>query len=176
VQYGFMPGLRSPTGSIIGAGHGYTVSAMMLRPKSRGTVTLSAAAPDARPLIDPRFFSVEDDLDVMLKGTKMARRMMDAPAFAPWRGKEIKPGTDIQTDDQLLEFIRNAASTVYHPVGTCKMGPGSDKEAVVDSELRVHGIQGLRVVDASIMPVIIGGNTNAPTIMIAEKAADMILG
>jgi choline dehydrogenase len=176
MQYGFMPGLRNARGGIVGAGHGYTVSAMMLRPKSRGTVALSSSAPDARPLIDPRFFSAEEDLEVMLKGTKMARRMMDTPAFAKWRGREIRPGVDIQTDDQLRQFVRDTASTVYHPVGTCKMGPAQDLEAVVDPELRVHGLQGLRVVDASIMPVIIGGNTNAPTIMIAEKAADMILG
>jgi choline dehydrogenase-like flavoprotein len=174
MQFGFMPGLRKPNGSFINAGYGYTLAAMMLRPKSRGTVTLSGPRPEDGPLIDPNFFAEPEDLEVMLKGVKTARRMLDAPAFAKYRGEEMKPGRAVQSDDALRKFIRDTASTVYHPGGTCKMGNGPD--AVVDAQLRVHGIEGLRVVDASIMPVVIGGNTNAPTIMIAEKGADMILG
>jgi choline dehydrogenase len=174
MQFGFMPGLRNAQGGVIGAGHGYTLSAMFLRPQSRGTVTLSGRDPAAPPVIDPRFWSAPEDIEVMLKGLKLARRMLDAPAFKPWRGEELRPGPDVQTDDQMRQHIRDYSSTVYHPVGTCAMGHGAD--AVVDAELRVHGIEGLRVVDASIMPVIVGGNTNAPTIMIAEKASDMILG
>ena len=174
MQFGFMPGLRKPDGSFINAGYGYTLAAMMLRPKSRGTVTLSGSKADDRPLIDPNFFAEPDDLEVMLKGVKLARRMLDAPSFDKYRGEEMKPGAAVQSDDQLRQFIRDTASTVYHPVGTCKMGQHTD--AVVDAQLRVRGIDGLRVVDASIMPTVIGGNTNAPTIMIAEKASDMILG
>jgi choline dehydrogenase len=99
---------------------------------------------------------------------------MEAPAFDAYRKIESRPGKDVQSDEDLMEYIRNFAATIFHPVGTCKMGQGDG--AVVDDQLRVHGIEGLRVVDASIMPVITGGNTNAPTIMIAEKASDMILG
>jgi choline dehydrogenase-like flavoprotein len=174
LQFGFSPGLRKPNGSFVNAGYGYTLAAMMLRPKSRGTVTLSGPKPEDGPLIDPNFFAETEDVEVMLKGVKLARRMLDAPSLAKYRGEELKPGSDVQTDDQLRQFIRDTAATVYHPAGTCKMGPGPD--AVVDAQLRVHGIEGLRVVDASIMPVVVGGNTNAPTIMIAEKASDMILG
>ena len=174
MQFGFMPGLRKSNGSFINAGYGYTLAAMMLRPKSRGTVTLSGPNPEDGPLLDPNFFAEPEDIEVMLKGVKTARRMLEAPAFAKYGGQETKPGKAVQTDDELRQFIRDTASTVYHPAGTCKMGPGGD--AVVDAQLRVHGIAGLRVVDASIMPVVIGGNTNAPTIMIAEKGADMILG
>ena len=174
MQFGFMPGLRKPDGSFINAGYGYTLAAMMLRPKSRGSVTLSGPKPEDGPLLDPNFFAEPEDIEVMLKGVKTARRMLDAPAFAKYGATEVKPGKAVQSDDELRKFIRDTASTVYHPAGTCKMGTGPD--AVVDAQLRVHGLTGLRVVDASIMPVVIGGNTNAPTIMIAEKAADMILG
>jgi choline dehydrogenase-like flavoprotein len=117
---------------------------------------------------------VPDDLEAMLKGLKLARRILAAPAFDKWRGRELTPGPGVQSDDQLRQFIRESSATVFHPVGTCSMG--NDAAAVVDPQLRVRGVQGLRVVDASIMPVIVGGNTNAPVIMIAEKAADMILG
>jgi choline dehydrogenase len=106
------------------------------------------------------------------------RRILHAPAFDPYRGEEIQPGKDVQTDAEIAQFVRDKSATVYHPVGTCAMGPKGDggETAVVDTDLRVQGLQGLRVVDASVMPLLIGGNTNAPTIMIAEKAADMILG
>jgi choline dehydrogenase-like flavoprotein len=112
-------------------------------------------------------------MEAMVSGVKLARRVLAAPAFDEYRGDEMHPGKDVQTYDQIREFVRRKAETIYHPVGTCKMG--HDPMAVVDDRLKVHGIEGLRVVDASIMPTLIGGNTNAPTVVIAEKAADMIL-
>jgi choline dehydrogenase len=111
---------------------------------------------------------------LLLRGVKLSRRLLAAPAWDKVRGPEFRPGADVQGDDALREYIRKTCGTVFHPVGTCRMG--RDADAVVDPELRVYGVDGLRVVDASIMPTLIGGNTNAPTIMIAEKAADMIRG
>ena len=111
----------------------------------------------------------------MLRGFKLARRILGSGAFAPYRGEEIVPGRGVNSDDEIRAFIRAKAETIYHPIGTCKMGDAAhDPFAVVDARLRVHGIDGLRVVDASIMPLLVGGNTNAPTVMIAEKAADLI--
>jgi choline dehydrogenase-like flavoprotein len=150
---------------------GYSAHVCVLRPHSRGEVGLASADPRAAPRIDPRFLSDERDAALLLKGAKLNRRIMEAPALNPWRGEEIY--TDgVQDDDELMEHIRARADTIYHPVGTCKMG--IDEMAVVDPELQVNGISGLRVVDASVMPNLIGGNTNAPTIMIAEKAVDLI--
>jgi choline dehydrogenase len=173
IQYTLMAALRHPTGGMMW-GHGYTMIVTLLRQKSRGTVRLASRDPAAEPAIDPRFFSIEDDLEVLLRGVKLGRRILDAPAFDNVRGKELAPGAAVQGDDGLKDFIRRSSATSFHPVGTCRMG--SDADAVVDPMLRVRGLDGLRVVDASIMPTLIGGNTNAPVIMIAEKAADMILG
>jgi choline dehydrogenase-like flavoprotein len=142
-----------------------------LRPYSRGEVGLTSGDPLAAPRIDPRFLSDQRDAEIMLKGVKLVRRILEAPALAKYRDKELLTA-GVSSDEGLMDHIRNKADTIYHPVGTCKMGV--DDMAVVDPQLRVRGLQGLRVVDASIMPTLIGGNTNAPTIMIAEKAADMI--
>ena len=174
IQYSFMPALRSPTGGIVPGAYGYALSAFLLRPRSRGTVRLGGADARAEPLIDPRFLSAPEDLETLLRGVALARRILAAPAFDRHRGRELAPGAEVQDEDSLRDFIRRTSATAYHPAGTCRMG--SDERAVVDPQLRVRGIDGLRVVDASIMPTIIGGNTNAPVIMIAEKAADMILG
>jgi choline dehydrogenase len=174
VQYGFFPALRASSGRNLSYGHGYSINTALMRPKSRGTVTLKNAEATSNPIIDPRFLSEQEDLDIMVWGVKYARRILNSQAFDRVRGEEMKPGKDVQTDEQIAQFIRDNCATVYHPVATCSMGPGND--AVVDNQLRVKGVTGLRVVDASIMPLLIGGNTNAPTIMIAEKAADMILG
>ncbi|MHB8423792.1 MAG: GMC family oxidoreductase [Gammaproteobacteria bacterium] len=154
-------------------GHGYSCHVCLLRPKSRGRVGLRSADPMAAPLIDPNFFGEEEDLDGMVRGFKLMREIMEAPALTACRGRDIYTSA-IRTDMDIRNIIRRRADTVYHPVGTCKMG--GDEMAVVDSALRIHGLEGLRVADASVMPTIVGGNTNAPVIMIAEKTADMILG
>lgn len=152
-------------------GHGFSCHVCVLRPKSRGSVTLESSDPMAAPRIDPGFLSDPEDLDVLMKGVRKTRQIMAAEPLARYIHKELF--IEGEPDDAALEqHIRNRADTIYHPVGTCKMG--MDDMAVVDPQLRVHGLDGLRVVDASVMPRLVGGNTNAPTIMIAEKAADMI--
>jgi choline dehydrogenase len=171
IQFSFMPALRDARGGMT-IGHGYLLNAFLLRPLSRGRVTPGGPDPFDPPEIDANFLAEVEDLVILREGVKLARRILAAPAFDPHRGEELSPGVDVKTDEELDEAIRRTAATAFHPVGTCKMG--TDAMAVVDPELRVCGIDGLRVVDASIMPTIIGGNTNAPVIMIAEKAADMI--
>jgi len=153
-------------------GHGYSCHVCLLRPKSRGRVTLASADPLAPPAIDPAFFADSDDLQRMVSGFKLMRTVLQQPALAALGGRELKASAEAQTDAQIVAFIRERADTIYHPVGSCRMGP--DENDVVDSELRVRGVAGLRVVDASIMPSIVSGNTNAPVMMIAEKAAEMI--
>jgi choline dehydrogenase-like flavoprotein len=160
--------------SHLAIGHGYGLTTMVMRPKSRGSVKLASNDFRAMPLIDQNFFDDESDLKLLVHGLKLARRVLEAPAFDKYRGKELVPGPEVQGDEALAGYARNFAVTGVHPGGTCRMG--SDAGAVVDSELRVKGVDALRVVDGSIMPTLIGGNTNAPIIMIGEKAADMILG
>jgi choline dehydrogenase-like flavoprotein len=154
-------------------GHGFSCHVCVLRPKSRGTVGIADRNAETAPVIDPNFLGHEDDVAVMVKGYKMTQKLMQAPAFKPWISKDMFTA-DVKTDDDIRAILRRRVDSVYHPVGSCKMG--NDELAVVDAELKVHGVSGLRVVDASIMPTLIGGNTNAPTIMIGEKAADMIRG
>lgn len=154
-------------------GHGLSCHVCLLRPRSSGSVALSGRDPAAVPLIDPAFFKDPRDLDEMVEGFKLTRRLMQAPALAELTRSDMFTA-NVHSDDDIREVLRKRSDTVYHPVGTCKMG--TDDSAVVDPQLRVHGLQGLRVVDASVMPTLIGGNTNAPTIMIAEKAVDMIRG
>jgi choline dehydrogenase len=151
---------------------GFSIGATQLRPESRGRITLNSDDPFDDPVIDPRYLTDDRDMEVLLAGLKEAREIANASALDEYRGEEIWPGEDVQTDAELREHIRETCHTVYHPVGTCKMG--DDDMAVVDDELRVHGVEGLRVVDASVMPTLVGGNTNAPTIAIAEKAADLV--
>jgi len=150
---------------------GFSCHVCLLRPKSRGRVTLASADPTQAPLIDPNFFGEDADLEAMVAGFKTTRRLMETPALRALQKKDMFTA-DVKTDDDIRAILRARVDTVYHPVGSCKMG--TDAAAVVDPKLRVHGLEGLRVVDASIMPTLIGGNTNAPTIMIGEKAADMI--
>lgn len=152
-------------------GQGFSCHVCVLRPKSRGTVGLESADPLAPPRIDPRFLSEQEDADLLLKGTRIMRTIMESPALAQFAAGELH-GPSARDDETLMQQIRDRADTIYHPVGTCKMG--TDAMAVVDPQLRVHGMEGLRVVDASIMPTLIGGNTNAPSIMIGERAAEFI--
>ena len=152
---------------------GYSAHITLLRPKSRGEITLKSTSPLDAPNIDLNMLSHPDDVNDLISGLKKTRALMTAPAFEDYLSDEVYPGAGCESDAALEEYVRRKANHIYHPIGTCKMG--DDHMAVVDSELKVHGLQGLRVVDASVMPSLIGGNTNAPTIMIAEKASDIIL-
>lgn len=151
-------------------GHGFSCHVCNLRPKSRGRVFLKSADPMAEPAIDPRYLSDPDDLALTIKGAKITRQILESQALTPYRKSELFGIDEGLTDDEWADHIRARADTIYHPVGTCRMGV--DDQAVVDPELKVRGLEGLRVVDASVMPTLVGGNTNAPTIMIAEKIAD----
>ncbi len=152
---------------------GMTLAVCQLRPESRGSIHVRSADPAAPPAIRPNFLSEQVDRDALVEGVNIARRVVDAPALARYRDHEILPGDDVRSYDEILDFCRQSGATVYHPVGTCRMG--SDAAAVVDDRLRVRGLQGLRVADASIMPTLVSGNTNAAAIMIGEKGAAMIL-
>jgi choline dehydrogenase-like flavoprotein len=154
-------------------GHGYTLHTTLMRPKSRGSVTLQSADPYQAPAIDPGFFTHPDDMAVAIKGARMGFEILEAKAMAPYRGKRLHP-FDVNDDKAMEAFLRATCDTEYHPVGTCKMGPDTDPMAVVDAQLRVRGVQALRVVDASVMPALTTGNTNAPSMVIGEKAADLI--
>jgi choline dehydrogenase len=141
--------------------------------RGKGQIYVTAADPRRPPAINFNFLSSPPDAELTVCAVRIARAIMTAPAMALFQVSEVVPGTDLTTDDEILDWVKQAAETTYHPVGTCKMG--SDPLAVVDAQLRVHGIAGLRVADASIMPTLTSGNTNAPSIMIGEKAADMVL-
>ena len=174
IQLHFMPYKGEPHGrGKMSAEHGYQIHVCQVRPDSRGTIKLATADPLAPPLIDPDYLSAPEDARVMIEGIKIARRIGAAPAFAPYRGEERWPGVGEQDDDVLLATLRRWAETIDHPVGSCRMG--AVPASLVDGDLRVRGIAGLRVVDASVMPFLISGNTNAPTIMIAEKASDLVI-
>ncbi len=174
LEYHFAPVLYADHGRIILKWHGYMAYYNMQRPQARGQITLKSADPLAHPAIQPNYFSNEADRRTLRDGFKIAREVFRQPAFDPYRGDEFMPGPEVQTDADIDDYHRATAESIYHPVGSCKMG--IDEHAVVDPELRMHGLSGLRVVDASVMPRLISGNTNAATIVIAEKAADMILG
>ncbi len=169
VQLHFVPAQLDDHGRNRLPGHGFTVHACALRPYSRGRLTLHSADPRDPPRISAAYLSDGRDLDTLLEGVEMSRAIIAAAPFDAFRGAEVFPGAGVMTRERVAAIVRRKAETIYHPVGTCRMG--NDADAVVDADLRVRGVEGLRVVDASIMPRLVGGNTNAPTIMIAEKAA-----
>ncbi len=173
IQFHFQPLSADKPGDGLHRFPAFTASVCQLRPESRGHVHIKSADPFAYPAIHPNYLSTLTDRLTAIAGVRMTRRLCATRAMAPFVDRELLPGEDVQNDEQLLEAARRLSQTIYHPVGTCKMG--QDDDAVVDHRLRVHGVDGLRVADASIMPSITSGNTNAPTIMIAEKAADMLL-
>jgi choline dehydrogenase len=172
LQFHFTPSYLLNHGLIQSESHGFTFGPTLLHPKSRGSITLRSSNPFESPVIQPNYLDNQADLQVLLEGVQLSRKLVKMKAFDVFRGNELIPGYQIQTEEEIGNFIRDTAETLYHPVGTCKMG--NDSMSVVNSQLQVYGVEGLRVVDASIMPDITSGNTNAPVIMIAEKAADMI--
>ncbi len=173
VQLHFIPFSAAGPGQGLHRYSGFTVSVCQLRPQSRGTIHIQSARPTQHPAIHANYLATELDEKTMLAGVHLIRRIAESPALQPYIKAEKIPGTEVSGDQQILEFIRTKGITIYHPAGTCKMG--SDDMAVVDEQLRVHGLHGLRVADASIMPVVLSGNTNAGCIMIGEKLSHMIL-
>lgn len=153
---------------------GFSFHLCQLRPESRGRIALASSDPVADPLIFANYLESDVDRRVMRECVRIGRDVAAQAALDPYRGDELSPGPEVKTDDQIDAWIRQNAETIYHPVGTCKMGTANDRLAVVDERLRVRGLDGLRVADASVMPTLVGSNTNAATIMIAEKAAHMI--
>jgi choline dehydrogenase-like flavoprotein len=155
-------------------GHGFTINSCVLRPKSRGEVTLASNNPADVPIIDPHYHEEHYDRQMAVTSIRKAREILSQSEMNKYIARERFPGGDARTDEEILAYVRQYASVDYHPVGTCRMG--RDERSVVDHELRVHGLEGLRVADASIMPLLNSGNTNAPSIMIGEKCAAMIRG
>jgi choline dehydrogenase-like flavoprotein len=168
------PNDDGPEDPVISKEHSFTILPGLIYPKSRGTVRLRTTDPFDSPDIDPQYCADDDDMKTLVRAFQMARDIAASKALAPYLRGEATPGPAVKTDAEIRAAIRLYAKTIYHPVGTCRMGVGGT--SVVDPELRVRGIEGLRVADASIMPDIVGGNTNAPSIMIGEKASDLIAG
>ena len=174
IQIAFQPARRNPHAFPLPLGHGFAMSVANLYPRSRGEVRLASSDARVAPRVNPNILADPNDCAPLLRGLRLARQLCDAPAFAPYKATEVRPGRAARSDAELQAYLRQAAATVHHPVGSCRMG--SDPMAVVDPTLCVRGIAALRVVDASVFPSIVGGNTNAPIVMVAEKAVDMILG
>ncbi len=174
LQMTFMVGMKG-SARTIPRRHGFVVHVAVLRPATRGRLELASADPAARPRMHARFLEDRADAETLVAGLKEARRILAMPALAVFSGAELSPGAPTASDADLEAFVRATATTTYHPVGTCKMGPAGDPMAVVDAQLRVHGVAGLRVADASIIPDIVGGNTSAPAMMIGERAAAFLL-
>lgn len=177
VQFVFQPAKRLTNPKIpFPLGHGYAISPVALYPKSRGTLRLASDDPTAAPLIDPRLLAEPGDIDPLMRAFRIARRAFAAPSFAKYKGVEVVPGPAVQSDAEVEAFIRGAAYTVHHPGGTARMGAANDPASVVDPDLKVIGIDGLRVADASVFPLVVGGNTNAAAVMVGERGADKVLG
>ena len=175
VQFHFATLSSDMAGSPVHDFSGFTMSVCQLRPTSRGTVRIKSTNPLEAPAMQPNYLSTSEDRATQVAGIRLARRLAATKALAPYVEGEYRPGAATQSDDEVLEFVKNTGGTIFHPSGTTKMGPVSDAMAVVDPELRVHGIDALRVVDCGVMPTLVSGNTNVPVVMIAERAADMIL-
>ncbi|MCY4146575.1 MAG: GMC family oxidoreductase N-terminal domain-containing protein [Chloroflexi bacterium] len=173
LQFIFLPRIDYPPDP---HAHGFMLAPGVAAAKSAGSVRLRSADPFAPPLVDPNYLADERDMQTLLAGIAIAREILAAPALGRWRGAECLPGEARQSTRELRRFVRDNLDTIFHPAGTCKMGPADDALAVVDAQLRVHGAEGLRVADASIMPWLINANTNAPCIMIGEKCANLLLG
>ncbi|KAJ7389634.1 hypothetical protein OS493_029973 [Desmophyllum pertusum] len=176
IEMQFLPVIISEAGTSQMTQHGYQLCIEMLRPSSTGFVKLRSRDPLTHPVIQPNYLTCESDRRVMRACVRIARHVLNQKAFEPYRGKELRPGPNCKTDEEIDAFVRGCAKTDYHPCGTCKMGADNDPTAVVDKNTRVFGVDNLRVVDASVMPSVVSGNLNAATIMIAEKSADCILG
>jgi choline dehydrogenase-like flavoprotein len=174
VQLVFQPAKRPPPSFPFPLGHGAAISPVGLYPRSRGRLSLASADPFMPPVIDPNLLDVPEDIEPLVRAIRLVRKVFAAPPFVKYGVRETIPGVGAQSDTDLFAYIRGEAYTVHHPVSTCRMG--SDAMAVVDPQLRVAGIEGLRVADASVFPAIIGGNTNAVVVMVAEKAADLLRG
>ncbi|WP_018982118.1 GMC family oxidoreductase [Salinimonas chungwhensis] len=174
LQFHFLPAILKDHGRQNVFGYGYGLHVCNLYPRSRGTVSLQSADPAVPPLIDPAYLSDEADLKVLTDGVKLARQLLRSEQMRPFFKTELLPGEEVEDDEALTRFIRQYAETIYHPAGTCKMGAPNDPMAVLDPQFRVYGTEGLRVVDASAMPTLVGGNTNAPVVMMAERAAAFI--
>ena len=174
IQIAFQPARRNPGSFPLPVGHGFAMSVVNLYPHSRGAVRLTSRDPRIAPQVHPHLLEHPDDLAPLLRGLRLVRQLCDTPALARYRATEVRPGRHAHSEAELVAYIRQAAATAHHPVGSCRMG--IEAGAVVDPQLRVHGIDALRVVDASVFPSIVGGNTNAPVVMVAEKAAAMISG
>ena len=176
VEYHVQPLSLERFGEPLHSFNAFTASVCNLRPTSRGSVHITSPEVDAAPEIKPNYLSTEEDCRVAAESLRLTRRILASPAFKPYAPEEYKPGDQYQTDQQLVKAAGDIGTTIFHPVGTCKMGRADDPMSVLDSELRVKGIGGLRVVDASAMPYITSGNTAAPTMMIAERVAELLTG
>ena len=174
IQIAFQPARRNPTTFPLPLGHGFALSVVNLYPRSRGEVRLASSDPRVAPRVNPNILADPKDRAPLLRGLDLARRLCEMPAFAPYEATEVRPGRGTRSQPEWLAYLRGATATAHHPVGSCRMG--IDDMAVVDPNLRVRGIDALRVVDAAAFPGIVGGNTNAPVVMVAEKAADLITG
>ncbi|HEY0856574.1 MAG TPA: GMC oxidoreductase, partial [Albitalea sp.] len=174
IEYHVQPLSLDAFGEPLHPFNAFTASVCNLNPTSRGEVRIRTPDPADAPSIRANYLSTEEDRRVAADSLRMTRRIVAQPALAKYRPKEVKPGLAFQSDEELAKLAGDIGTTIFHPVGTAKMGPASDPLAVVDARLRVHGLRGLRVVDASIMPTITSGNTNSPVLMIAERAATWI--
>jgi choline dehydrogenase len=174
LQIVFQPARRNRNMFPLPLGHGFAISSVGLYPRSRGRIHLASADPAASPRVEANFLGDPADMQPLLHGLKLARRVFASEAFRPFKATEVAPGPSVTDDAGLMDYVRRVAATAHHPVGTCRMGV--DEQAVVDPQLRVHGVAQLRVIDASVFPKVVGGNTNAPVVMVAEKAADLLRG